>query len=529
MRRLARSAVLSVTAASVLALIGLSLAPVAVAAPPSAPQGVTVTVATSDVPEGKGRFTVNWLAVTGAIAYRVEASIAGVVRASVTVTAPQTSGVLEDLTGGQRYSVRVKAANADGYGTASNAVDATALTVPSPVSVTEVTAFDDPPSTDDTVLVQWSAPANTGGAPIQAFRLEQRSTGDSFTTLSSSISGSATSFVVSTNTDRQAIGDYRVSANNGYGWSSTVESAPIPNAPRSLAVSVAGSTLSATWQAPAIEGSQLPIAGYVVAVVGIGADDTALLGGTSYTRAGLAGGDYDFLVAAIDTDGNEGPPAATSFTVSGGTPTPQPGTPPGPPTGVVAVAGDATADVSWTAPSQEGSFPITDYRVTSIPVGGGCTATATSCQVKGLVNGTTYTFTVAALNGAGYGAESEPSNAVTPQASPEPTPTPTPSPTPEVEMPARVVTSPGDRVRVRIETNTVLSLSTLRAYLVVKGKRRNLGATFRETRGGDIVMRFTVERKPGKYPLLLAQIIDGKAVVLDRSRLVVRRGRRLPT
>ena len=41
-------------------------------------------------------------------------------------------------------------------------------------------------------------------------------------------------------------------------------------------------------------------------------------------------------------------------------------------------------------------------------------APALSCDVAGLTNGTTYTFTVKALTGAGWSAASEPSNAVTP-------------------------------------------------------------------------------------------------------------------
>ena len=43
-----------------------------------------------------------------------------------------------------------------------------------------------------------------------------------------------------------------------------------------------------------------------------------------------------------------------------------------------------------------------------------------TCEVTGLTNGTTYTFTVKALNGAGWSAESAPSNAVTPKAATKP-------------------------------------------------------------------------------------------------------------
>lgn len=91
--------------------------------------------------------------------------------------------------------------------------------------------------------------------------------------------------------------------------------------------------------------------------------------------------------------------------------------PAGAPVAVTARAGDASAHVSWQPPQSSGSFPVTHYRVMSQPGGRACvTADATSCTIEGLVNGTAYTFTVSALTGAGWGAESPPSNAVTPRA-----------------------------------------------------------------------------------------------------------------
>lgn len=74
--------------------------------------------------------------------------------------------------------------------------------------------------------------------------------------------------------------------------------------------------------------------------------------------------------------------------------------------------------MSWTAPSYAGSFPITDYQATSSPGGKSCLvkAPSLSCTVTGLTAGTTYTFTARALNGAGWGAYSDRSNAVTPTA-----------------------------------------------------------------------------------------------------------------
>ncbi len=89
--------------------------------------------------------------------------------------------------------------------------------------------------------------------------------------------------------------------------------------------------------------------------------------------------------------------------------------PPGAPTGVVATPGDGRATVSWTPPSDSGSSPVREYRVTSIPEGGSCISMTLSCIVGGLVNGRAYAFTVEARNEQGWGAPSAPSAAVTPQ------------------------------------------------------------------------------------------------------------------
>jgi hypothetical protein len=107
-----------------------------------------------------------------------------------------------------------------------------------------------------------------------------------------------------------------------------------------------------------------------------------------------------------------------SFLRPAAPPTPAPPTPSGPPGDVSAAAGDASASVAWTAPTSPGSFPVTNYQVTSSPGGTTCLTSALTCTVTGLANGTAYTFTVKALTGAGWGESSTPSNAVTPSAPP---------------------------------------------------------------------------------------------------------------
>lgn len=92
---------------------------------------------------------------------------------------------------------------------------------------------------------------------------------------------------------------------------------------------------------------------------------------------------------------------------------------PGAPTSVSATGGNAQATVTFSAPTAGGT-PTTGYRVTSSP--GGITATGTSSPITitGLTNDTSYTFTVAAANAAGYGPESSASNSVTPAVPPAP-------------------------------------------------------------------------------------------------------------
>jgi hypothetical protein len=106
------------------------------------------------------------------------------------------------------------------------------------------------------------------------------------------------------------------------------------------------------------------------------------------------------LVVTSQSQGN----AATTTTV------------PGSPTKVSAVAGNAQATVSWTAPGSDGGSPITGYTVTSVPgsITVGASATATSATVTGLTNGTAYRFYVTASNANGTSAPSATSDSVTP-------------------------------------------------------------------------------------------------------------------
>jgi titin len=156
-----------------------------------------------------------------------------------------------------------------------------------------------------------------------------------------------------------------------------------------------------SWGAPSTNNGSA-ITGYVVTpYLGTTAQAPRTFASTATSQAitGLANGStYSFTVAAVNARGTA-IASAKSATVTVGTPS-------APPTSST-TPGNGQATVSWTAPANNGAA-ITGYTVTPYI---GATAqsprlfasTATSQAITGLTNGTTYTFTVAAVNTRGTG------------------------------------------------------------------------------------------------------------------------------
>ncbi|HEY5110994.1 MAG TPA: fibronectin type III domain-containing protein, partial [Acidimicrobiales bacterium] len=191
-----------------------------------------------------------------------------------------------------------------------------------------------------------------------------------------------------------------------------------PGAPTNVTAVAGNTSATVTWVGPSSNGSA-PITGYTVIANPGGA--TCSVNGptaTSCVVSGLVNGTtYTFtVVASAGTSTSAGESNSVTPEVSSAPPVA-----PGTPTNVTAVAGNTSATVTWVDPSSNGGAPITNYTVTSSPGGATCTdnsAIATSCTVTGLMDGTTYTFTVVATNSAGTSASSGASNAVMPAASP---------------------------------------------------------------------------------------------------------------
>jgi hypothetical protein len=142
---------------------------------------------------------------------------------------------------------------------------------------------------------------------------------------------------------------------------------------------------------------------------------TTALGATDGAGTPLVPG---ATVAGIDT-------AASSWNTSTGVQNPivwsgPRTTAPTAPISVSAVAGDAAAVVSWSAPESDGGSAITGYTVTARPGGATCQTATTTCTVTGLSNGTAYTVSVIARNEIGPSPASADSAPVTPSAAESP-------------------------------------------------------------------------------------------------------------
>ncbi|CAN7375554.1 PKD domain-containing protein [Arthrobacter sp. LjRoot78] len=138
--------------------------------------------------------------------------------------------------------------------------------------------------------------------------------------------------------------------------------------------------------------------------------------GVRPTHIYSSGGTYQVKLTVTDNLGATGS-VTNPVTVTGPA-----ATVPAAPTGVTAVAGNASATVTWSAPGNGGSA-ITSYTVTPFagsvaqaPVQVTGNPPAAGTTVTGLANGTTYTFTVTATNSVGTSAQSAASTPVTPSA-----------------------------------------------------------------------------------------------------------------
>jgi len=214
---------------------------------------------------------------------------------------------------------------------------------------------------------------------------------------------------------------FTVTATNGVGTgpasgssnSVTPTGPSVPGSPTIVSVTPGDAQVTVNFTLPSNGGS--PIKSYTV--ISNPGGKTASGAGSPIVVKGLTNGTpYTFTVTATNKIGT-GPASSASNSA-----TPIGPTVPGAPTAVTATSGNAQATVTFTTPAANGSN-ITGYTITSSPDAShpsGITAKGTKSPitVKGLTNGTQYTFTVTSTNKIGTGPASSASNAVTPGTKP---------------------------------------------------------------------------------------------------------------
>jgi alpha-tubulin suppressor-like RCC1 family protein len=189
-----------------------------------------------------------------------------------------------------------------------------------------------------------------------------------------------------------------------------------PSAPSGATATAGPGQATVSWIAPIDDGGS-PIVGYVVfAYVGYApAVEHWIFNSTATTQTvtGLTNGtQYRFRVLAYNA---VGPSGFSKVTVPVTTPSV-----PGQSIIGAVVPGDGTLTVSWTAPIDDGGWPITGYVVTPyygyFPLPSTTfSSTATTQVMTGLRNGVMLRFKVAAINAVGVGKPSSVSVAMTPE------------------------------------------------------------------------------------------------------------------
>ncbi|MEU7839274.1 fibronectin type III domain-containing protein [Nonomuraea sp. NPDC049129] len=192
----------------------------------------------------------------------------------------------------------------------------------------------------------------------------------------------------------------------------------VPSPPTGVTATAGEGSAGVKWRRPADGGA--PITGYTVTASPGGKTARVPAGTLEATVTGLTdGSEYTFTVTAANAVGTSGRSAPSDPVTPGGPR--KPGRP-----FITSVYGrDGEVRVEWSPPDT-GTDGLSGYVVTTSPSGAIVNApgTATQATVGGLTNGTDYTFTVSAVNTAGTGPESAPSDPVRPQPADVPMPPP---------------------------------------------------------------------------------------------------------
>jgi len=356
---------------------------------------------------GDRQVQLEWVAVadTNRSTWQIESSLDGTNWTTVASPAGTVStAAIGNLINGTSYIFRVIPSGAGGTN-----LPVTASAMPGIASAAPL-AFTATPG-DSSVILNWTAPVNTGGLPIKSYVVEQNTTGNTWSEVAS-VDMSSLSAYVSNLTNFTAY-NFRVSAvtNFGKGASATLTASPsvLPTAALTLKlVSVGPGTVTVGWE-PVTGGSASNISGYKVEYSADGLDwtvsATTIASTTSATVSGLTNGKtYQIRVSPVTATG-----IGASSVILG-----TPATRPDAVTNLVATPSSSKMTLTFARPKNTGGYGIDYYIVEVAPAASGPWTVAvensgselTRIDIPGLANTRTYFFRVTAVNQVGKGAVS---------------------------------------------------------------------------------------------------------------------------
>ena len=269
-----------------------------------------------------------------------------------------------------------------------------------PVTVPSHPILSSATSGNGKVTLVWTEPASNGGSPIDYYVIYQDGVA-----LTSHQVGLTANIVGLTNGHEYS---FTVAAHNlaGIGEkSNTVTSIPYtaPDAPMGLVGAPGDGQVTLNWTKPVFNGGRA-IDYYIVSQGGVALPYHPT--GLSTTIVGLVNGHtYSFAVSANNLAG-VGPQSTIVTIIPSSAPTV-----PGAPTGLSTTSRDGQVSLSWSAPTSDGGAAI-DYYIVNQNGTEVTRTTSTGVIVTGLVNGVSYSFSVAAHNAAGTGPQSSSVSAI---------------------------------------------------------------------------------------------------------------------